>query len=248
MKSSDSPIVAHARRELEISKLFTKSEDGSYDGFIALGVLSLVKIFSKWTKGDPSRAQAIQSVFNYVIEGDLLSPPTNDPDEWEDFEVEGEMIRRNKRNIFYITRDDSKTWLNLRNNQRGICNDHETGKPLEGVKDPNGEAEQTVKDQEGSADTGDAGHREDVKQPADGSRDSTVDDSVSESRRGGKDATPASDGKPRPDGEVNGAELNARPDSIPVEKGKLDSGVEQKGSENSSETEAGTEEQKSGEA
>lgn len=161
-------MVGHARRELEIANLFAANKENDYDGFIGRGVLAMVKVFEDWSKDDPARMQALESVFSFVIHGDLLSPPTNDPDEWEDFEVEGQMVRRNKRNIMYITRDEGKTWFNLRTEQKGICNDYETGKPVEGVEDPNGKTEQAAQDQEGPADAGDSGDGEHAGQPESG--------------------------------------------------------------------------------
>lgn len=82
-RKTDSQIVGHARRELEMAGLFTVNKENDYDGFIGKGVLAMVKLFDEWTGDNPQKMQAIQSVFNYVIAGDLLSPPTNDPDEWK---------------------------------------------------------------------------------------------------------------------------------------------------------------------
>lgn len=223
-KKNDSQIVGHARRELEMANLFTVNKENDYDGFIGKGVLAMVKLFDEWTGDDPAKMSAVSSVFSYVIAGDLLTPPTNDPDEWEEFEVDGSKVRRNKRNIMYITRDDGKTWFNLRSEQKGICNDYETGKPLEGVKDPNGETEQTAKDQESTADADDAGDGKDAELAA--------TDTPAESRE---------------EGETGDAEPSAGPDDSPVEEGKLDAGVEQKSSEASSETETAAEEPQTGE-
>lgn len=161
-KKNDSQMVGHARRELEMAGLFTVNKENDYDGFIGKGVLALVKLFDEWTADDPQKMSAVSSVFSYVIAGDLLSPPTDDPDEWEEFETEGIKVLRNKRNIMYITRDERKTWANLRTDQKGICNDHKTGKPLEGVEDPNGHKPE-ANDQESTADADDAGDGKDAE-------------------------------------------------------------------------------------
>jgi hypothetical protein len=223
LKKGDSQIVGHARRELEIAGLFTANKDSDYDGFIGKGVLAMVKLFESWSGGDPNKMQAINSVFQYVTAGDLLSPPTDDPDEWEPYDIEGQTGFRNKRNPMFITRDDRKTWLNLRTQQQGICNDHKTGKPLEGVEDPNGTPEQTAKDQEGPADAGNAGD--------------------------GADAQPATEGEAesRPEGEAGDAEPSTGSDSGSVEEGKLDAGVEQESSKAPSETETPAEKPQTGE-
>lgn len=226
LRKGDSEMVGHARRELEIAGLFTENKDQDYDGFIGKGVLALVKAFDSWTANDPSKMQAVKSVFDYVITGDLLSPPSNDPDEWEEYEVEGQAFTRNRRNPMFITRDGMKTWFNLRTKQQGICNDHKTGKPLEGVEDPNGKAEQTAKDQEGSADAGNAGDGEHTVGPAE---EPTETESRSE-------------------GEAGDAEPSTGADSSPVEEGKLDAGVEQKSSANPGEKKAPAKKSKKREA
>lgn len=202
-KKSDTKIVAHARRELEMAGLFTANKQNDYDGFIGKGSLALIKLFDDWTHDDVARMQAVHSVFNFLVGGDLLSPPTNDPDEWEDVKVEEQTITRNKRNNMYITRDGRKTWFNLRTEQRGVCNDIKTGKPLEGVRDPNGSTK-VNKDTEGSADAGNGGHGVDPSTVAPGTE------------------VPSTEGEPSP------AEPRGENDS-PVEDGKLDAGVEPKG-------------------
>lgn len=161
LRKGDTEMVGHARRELEMAGLFEAKPDQDYDGFIGKGVLAMVKQFDSWTHNDPSKMQAIKSVFDYVIGGDLLSPPTNDPDEWEEYDVEGHTGLRNKRNPMFITQDERKTWRNLRTGQKGICNDIETGEPLEGVEDPNGQTE--AKDQESTADADNAGDGKDAE-------------------------------------------------------------------------------------
>lgn len=170
-RKSDSQMVGHARRELEMANLFAVNKENDYDGFIGKGVIAMVKLFDEWTKDDPAKMSAVQSVFNYVIKGDLLSPPTDDPEEWEEFESDGIKVLRNKRNIMFITRDDRKTWHNLRTEQKGICNDHKTGKPLEGVEDPNGDQSE-ANDQESTADADDAGNGKDAELAATDSKDS----------------------------------------------------------------------------
>jgi hypothetical protein len=123
----------------------------------------------------------------------------------------------------YITRDERKTWFNLRSEQTGICNDIKTGKPLEGVEDPNGKAEQASQDQEATADASDAGHGKDAERPA-----------------------PAETELPEA-GEPSDPEPSTGSDSSPVEEGKLDTGVEQESSEAPSETEATAEKPQDGE-
>jgi hypothetical protein len=227
-KKNDSQIVGHARRELEIAGLFTANKENDYDGFIGKGVLALVKLFDQWTNDEPAKMSAVSSVFSYVIAGDLLSPPTNDPDEWEEFVVDGVKTVRNKRNIMYITRDDRKTWFNLRTEQRGICNDIETGKPLEGVEDPNGKTDaQPVSDERADGPE----HKEDAAQD----------------KESPADANDAGHGKDAELAATDSENAGATEGSQGVEAAELDAGVEQKSSETSSETEAPAEEPQVGE-
>lgn len=134
LREGDSPMVGHARRELEMAKLFDADEKEGYDGFIGRGALSLVKSFNQWTDNDPAKMEALSEVFLSLIHKDLLSAPTNDPEEWEEFNIEGSTGLKNKRNEMYISRDNLETWYNLRSGQQGVLIDHKTGKPLEGVK------------------------------------------------------------------------------------------------------------------
>ena len=220
IRKGDSELVGHARRELELAGLFTPNKENDYDGFIGKGTLALIKLFDDWCKDDPQKMQAVSSVFSYLIAGDLLSPPTNDPDEWEDFEIEGQTVKRIKRNIFFITRDDRKTWFNLRHDQKGICNDIKTGKPLEGVEDPNGKAEQTAQDQEGPADANNTGDGADTNEP-----------------------TPIGDLAPGVGPEESVAEGSEK-----VEAGELNPGVEPEGEADQGEAEAPAKKPKSGKA
>lgn len=214
IRKGDSKIVGHARRELELAKLFTPNEAEKYDGFIGRGVLALVKTFDEWSEDDVSRMSALHQVFNFLVQGDLLSPPTDDPDEWEDIDVDGKAFTRNKRNNMYITSDERKTWFNLRTKQRGVCTDHLTGEPLEGVRRPNVERTETTKDQEGSTDADNAG---------DGG-----DTSESEGGKGSADS-----GTTSAEDDINGS-FNPEP----VEEAELDAGVESESPKTSSKAKA----------
>lgn len=218
-KKGDSDLVAHARRELEMANLFTVNKENDYDGFIGKGVLAMVKLFEQWTRDDAAKMQAVSSVFEFLIKGDLLSPPTNDPDEWEEFAIdEHQVITRNKRNNMYITRDGMETWFNLRTEQKGICNDHKTGKPLEGVEDPNGKTEQAAQDQESTADADNAGDGADAEKPT------------------------------APEVEPGSASEETVPaGSEKMEGGELDSGVEPEGEKDQGKTESPAEEPQTGE-
>lgn len=69
-------LVAHAKRELEISGA---GED--YDGMIGGAVLELIEIFAKQGHSGYS-AMVTLSVFDHLARFKPLSDLTNDPDEW----------------------------------------------------------------------------------------------------------------------------------------------------------------------
>jgi hypothetical protein len=144
-KSSDSKMVAHARRELEKAKAFEKNEH--YDGSIGRGVLALVKLFDQWAHGDMAKAESMALGFNQLVNGELLSPPTTDPEEWEAVPGADAGTVRNKRSPFYVSTDSGKTWMHLQNKERGNSRDHVTGKDVEDETIPEAAQESATGDQ-----------------------------------------------------------------------------------------------------
>lgn len=125
-KKGDGPLVAHARRELQLGKLFDKTE--TYDGSIARASLALVKTFEQWTKGNGPMAQAVHQCLSALLGGELLSPPTTEPDEWETIERDGKTVYRNKRSPFYMSNDPShETWAHMGTGEKGMSKNHITG-------------------------------------------------------------------------------------------------------------------------
>lgn len=122
VKKGDSKIVAHARRELGMAGTFEKNEH--YDGSIGRGTLALVKLFSEWCGSDHAKMETMAMSFNQLIAGELLSPPTTDPDEWETVEGAGEGVVRNKRCPFYASKDNGATWTHIQNQESGRSKNH----------------------------------------------------------------------------------------------------------------------------
>lgn len=116
-KNGDSKIVAHARRELEMAGTFTKTAD--YDGSIGRGILAMIKLFDSWSRGRQAEMEAMAMGFNQLINGELMSPPTTDPDEWQTVEGAPEGTVRNKRCPWYMSQDGGKTWMHLQNKEKG---------------------------------------------------------------------------------------------------------------------------------
>ena len=125
IRKSDSLIVGHARRELEMAEAFKKTKD--YDGQIGRAALAVVKVFDEWTKGDPALLESIHLAFNQIVTGELLSNPTTDPDEWEAIEHEDKTAWRNKRSPFYMSGDAGVSWQHMGNGQSGKSKNHITG-------------------------------------------------------------------------------------------------------------------------
>lgn len=178
-KSSDSKMVAHARRELEKAKAFEKNEH--YDGSIGRGVLALVKLFDQWAHGDMAKAESMALGFNQLVNGELLSPPTTDPEEWEAVPGAEAGTVRNIRSPFYVSTDNGKTWMHLQNKQRGDSRDHITG------KDPEDE---TVPETTKESATGDQGSSEDSAQQDGSELNTGVAEESSESQSGPESAAP----------------------------------------------------------
>ena len=125
-RKGDSLIVAHARRELELAGAFKKTDD--YDGFMGPAILSLVKTFDSWSKGDGAKMQILHQAFNTLIAGELLAPPTDDPDEWQRVNREnGNDVLRNLRSPFYVSTDGGKSWRNTATGETGRSRNHITG-------------------------------------------------------------------------------------------------------------------------
>lgn len=139
-RNNDTLIVAHARHELELAGAFKKTKD--YDGILGRAILAQVKTFCEWTKEDPALMEVVHQGFSAVIMGELLSPPTDDPKEWERIKREdNKRVWRNKRSPFYVSTDKGKSWINMTNEERGKSRNHITG------EDPEDENEQSGKEE-----------------------------------------------------------------------------------------------------
>lgn len=143
-RNNDTLIVAHARRELELAGAFKKTKD--YDGILGRAILAQVKTFCEWTKEDPALMEVVHQGFSAVIMGELLSPPTDDPEEWEKIEREdNKRVWRNRRSPFYISTDKGKSWINMTNEERGKSRNHITGEDPEDENERPGEEEPAEK-------------------------------------------------------------------------------------------------------
>lgn len=139
---SDSKFVEHARRELNMCGAFDKNDDTGYNGEMGRGLLALVKVFSEWFGNSKPMAETALDAFNRLLNGEIMSPPTTDPDEWEAVEGAEPGTVRNKRNAFFVSTDFGKTWMHLQNKQRGNSRDRITGEdPTDGIDRRNEQAD-----------------------------------------------------------------------------------------------------------
>ena len=188
-RKGDSLIVAHARRELELSGAFKKTED--YDGFMGPAILALIKTFDSWSKGNSAKMQILHQAFNTLVAGELLAPPTDDPEEWQRINREdGKDVLRNLRSPFYVSIDGGKTWRNTATGETGRSRDHITG------EDPKEEPE-NVKRTASIGDAIEAGDTEGAPVENTSAGDGRNDGAVEEPTRdeGSSEATPDAEGR-----------------------------------------------------
>ena len=77
--ATDSPLVAHARRELTLAGLLGKDSD--YDGMLGEAALQIVETFA--TQGHSGMsAFATVDIAQRLMSYEPLTPLTNDPAEW----------------------------------------------------------------------------------------------------------------------------------------------------------------------
>ena len=221
-RKSDTKFVAHARRELNMSGAFKKTDD--YDGSMGPGILAMVKVFSDWFSDDNIKANSAIDGFMRLLQGELLSPPTTDPDEWEAIKGSPDGTCRNKRNQFFVSTDFGKTWMHLQTKERGNSRDHITGKDVEDAEQP--------------SDVG-----------ADGRIDSSSIKKDKESHAASVTSTPAIKDPSTPPEQTNTGDDQRSGKSSETSSGSgLDSGVESQGKEDPRSSENSTEESKTGEA
>lgn len=103
----ESGLMAHARRELEISGF---GED--YDGMIGRCVMELIATLAKQGHSGGS-AQKTLRIFNLLAERRSLTSISSKPEEWSDIsEMWGSPMWQNIRDSRYFSTDGGKTYYN----------------------------------------------------------------------------------------------------------------------------------------
>lgn len=112
-----SNLIKHAEREIDIAGL--KDSDADYGGKIAEAVLELIHTFSDQGHSGGSAAITL-NIFMQLASWEILTPPTDDPDEWESVSKEmGTPMWQNKRGSSYFSTDGGKTWKHLKTGNSG---------------------------------------------------------------------------------------------------------------------------------
>ena len=121
----DSPLVEHARREMEFVGLF--DEDSDYGGMIPNAVLELMEVFSKQGHSGYS-ASLVGSLWYRLMQFKPLTEVTLDPKEWIDVSENmlppekikaGERIWQNIRSSSVFSTDGGKAWKDYDSNTEG---------------------------------------------------------------------------------------------------------------------------------
>lgn len=110
-KIEESPLVHHARVELERAGLF--DPDSDYGGMLGNAVMELVQVLAKQGHSGMSAGMAL-SLFDVVARWKTLTPITSAPSEWQDMsDFPGEPMWQNRRRPDAFSRDGGKTWYTL---------------------------------------------------------------------------------------------------------------------------------------
>lgn len=172
-RDSDSKIIKHARFELERAGLFDKNNP-LHGGHIGRGTLAMVNSLMDWSKGDKAMMETMIMSINQIVSGELLSPPTTDPGEWEPVEGATPGTVRNKRSPMYVSEDNGKHWMHLGSKEKGSSQDITEvryGVPEQQPKTTDGRSAETNKESDSPAPSG-KGRRRDVGLDSQGVEDS----------------------------------------------------------------------------
>jgi hypothetical protein len=101
----DSPLVTHARRELELSGQYADSPQ------YAESIIRAVAAFASYGGHSGGSASVAREQLHRLLNGENLAPLTSDPAEWEDRSEEtGKPFWQNNRNSKAFSEDGGQTW------------------------------------------------------------------------------------------------------------------------------------------
>lgn len=154
--NQESPLIAHARHEMEFLGLF--DEDSDYGGMIAKTVMELMELFASQGHSGYS-AGLVASLWYTLAQWKTLYPITNEPSEWNEVTdamytkeqiANGDRIWQSKRSPSIFSKDGGKTWEDMNNKINGVSMTREealnaVGKEEEGLQKGSGEDEGSSK-------------------------------------------------------------------------------------------------------
>ena len=112
-EEQDSPLIAHAKRELALAGI--DKADSDYGGALATAALDLIRTFAGQRHSGAS-AEMVKQIFLQLASFEVLTPLTNSPEEWRSVSKEmGEPMWQNVRGPAYLSRDGGKTWFRADN-------------------------------------------------------------------------------------------------------------------------------------
>ena len=117
----ESNLIQHAKFEIERAGLNDK--DADYDGAVAKSVMDLIQVFSDQHHSGMS-ASYVLGVFDKLARFDVLSPLTDNPDEWQEIcdettEEHGtRTLYQNRRRGSTFSWDRGKTWYDIEDKSR----------------------------------------------------------------------------------------------------------------------------------
>ena len=114
----ESKLVKHAENELRRAGMYDK--DADYGGMLPQAVLDLVRIHSLQGHSGFSHSYTLM-LFNKVVNFQVLTPITDDPNEWTESNFGGTKQWQNNRQFSCFSEDGGKTYYD--NNEKPTYKD-----------------------------------------------------------------------------------------------------------------------------
>lgn len=115
-----SDSLDRANKELRVAGLFDKDSD--YGGMLGHAVMRLLKIHVKEGHSGFSNSMAVD-IFRRLALGEVLTPITNNPDEWSNVTDMGNPnipMWQNKRDCAHFSNDGGKTYYHVDKHKKMI--------------------------------------------------------------------------------------------------------------------------------
>lgn len=107
LTEDDSPLVRHAREELERAGVF--NDDMDYGDLVPKAVLELISTFAHQGLSGMS-ASIVQAYFDKLVRWETLTSLTSDPNEWIDrSDISNIPLWQSRRNPAVMSEDGGKT-------------------------------------------------------------------------------------------------------------------------------------------